>query len=65
MPMALLGLTVCEPGMRRLKLAPQLYWLEHFDIAFPTVHGTVRVRKQKDLPAQVEAPAAITILLDE
>ena len=65
MPMALLGLTVCEPGMRRLKLAPQLYWLEHFDIAFPTVHGTVRVRKQKDLPAQVEAPAAVTILLDE
>ena len=65
MPMALLGLTFCEPGMKMLKLAPQLYWLEHFDITFPTVYGTVRVRKEKGLPVQVEAPAEITVLVEE
>jgi hypothetical protein len=65
MPMALLGLEVLEPALRKLKLRPNLYWLEHFDIAFPTVYGMVRVKKEKGRPAQVEAPAEITVLLEE
>ena len=65
MPMALLGLRFCEPGMKTIKLAPRLYWLDYFDIAFPTAYGTVRVRKEKGQPAQVEAPAEITVLVEE
>lgn len=65
MPMAFLGLEVLAPGMKKLKLSPQLYWLERFDIAFPTAYGTVRVQKEKGRPAMVTAPAEIDILLCE
>lgn len=65
MPMALLGLELLEPGMKRLRLSPRLYGLDFFDISFPTVYGTVRVKKENGRPVQVEAPAEITVLLDE
>ncbi len=65
MPMAFLGLEVLAPGMKKLKLAPQLYWLERFDIAFPTAYGMVRVQKETGRPAVVTAPAEIEILLCE
>ena len=65
MPMALLGLELPEPGMKKLKLSPRLCGLEQYEISFPTVYGPVTVKKQAGAPAQVEAPAEIEILLAE
>ncbi len=65
MPMALLGLEWLEPGCRRLRLTPELCGLEFYDIAFPTVYGEIRVRKEKGRPAQIRAPKAVTIELCE
>ena len=65
MPMALLGLEILQPGMKRLRLAPQLYGLEYFDIRFPTVYGEIHVYKEKGRPAQISAPEAVRIDLCE
>lgn len=62
MPMALTGLEILEPGMKKLKFTPKLYGLEYAKISFPTDYGMVEIDLQKDKKAVIKAPECIEII---
>lgn len=64
LPAALTGLTVAEPGMKKLHFAPKLYNLDYAHIGIPTPMGTVTVDLQKGKAPAITAPAGITVEYD-
>ncbi len=62
MPMALTGLEILEPGMKKLKFAPNLYGLDYAKIDIPTQWGTVAFKAQKGKDAVITAPECIEII---
>ena len=62
MPMALTGLEILEPGMKKLKFTPKLYGLEYAKISIPTEYGEIYVDLHKDKKAVINAPECIEII---
>lgn len=61
-PMAITGLEILEPGMKKLKFTPKLYGLEFARITIPTDYGNIVVYAEKDKKAVITAPEAIEII---
>ncbi|MDR3228763.1 MAG: hypothetical protein LBT53_05060 [Puniceicoccales bacterium] len=61
-----LGVKVVEPGCKVLKIEPHLGDLQWVEGTFPTPHGVVRIRHEKDatgkIKTTVNAPAGVKIL---
>lgn len=62
MPMALTGLEILEPGMKKLKFTPNLYGLEYAEIDIPTQWGMIAFKAQKGKEAVITAPECIEII---
>ena len=62
MPMALTGLEILEPGMKKLKFTPKLYGLDYAKISFPTEYGMIETELHKDKEAVIKAPECIEII---
>ncbi len=62
MPMALTGLEILEPGMKKLKFKPELYGLDYAKISIPTEYGMIEIDMEKDKEAVINAPGCIEII---
>lgn len=62
MPMALTGLEILEPGMKKLKFSPDLYGLDFAEIKFPTEYGMIEISLHKNQKAVINAPECIEII---
>lgn len=60
-----LGVKILEPGCRRVRIAPQLGNLQWAEGAYPTPHGPIRVRHERQpdgkVTSTVEAPPGVTV----
>ncbi|MGN0547507.1 MAG: hypothetical protein ACI4I3_09250, partial [Acutalibacteraceae bacterium] len=64
LPMALTGLEILEPGMKKLKFTPRLYGLEYARILIPTESGDILFTAEKGKDAVITAPDSIEIIVD-
>ena len=62
MPMALMGLEILEPGMKKLKFHPCLYGLDFAKISFPTEYGLIDIELDKNKEPIISAPDCIEII---
>lgn len=62
MPMAITGLEILEPGMKKLRFNPCLYSLDYARISFPTSYGMIDVELNKNKAPVISAPEAIEII---
>lgn len=62
MPMAITGLEILEPGMKKLKFTPELYGLEFAEIIIPTEYGNILFKAEKDKKTIISAPECIEII---
>lgn len=62
MPMALTGLEILEPGMKKLKFNPCLYGLDFAKISFPTEYGMIEIELAKNKEPVISAPDCIEII---
>lgn len=65
MPMALTGLEILEPGMKKLKFAPCLYGLDFARISIPTEYGMIEISLDKSKEPSITAPDSIEIIKGE
>jgi hypothetical protein len=65
MPMALSGLEILEPGMKKLKFAPCLYGLDFARISIPTEYGMIEISLDKNKEPSITAPDSIEIIKGE
>lgn len=56
-----LGLSVLEPGCRRVAFAPDLVDLDYAKGRFPTPLGPIEVTLERDRPSVIHAPAGVAI----
>ena len=59
MPMAITGLEILEPGMKKLKFTPNLYGLEFAEIEIPTDYGMIYFRAEKGKDTIINVPDGI------
>lgn len=62
MPMAITGLEILEPGMKKLKFSPALYGLDFAEIEIPTEYGLIYFKAEKDKETVIIAPQRIEII---
>ncbi len=62
MPMALTGLEILEPGMKKLKFTPCLYGLDFANISIPTEFGMIDIVLDKNKEPIISAPECIEII---
>lgn len=64
-----LGVTVLEPGCKRVRIAPQLGRLQWAEGSYPTPHGPIRLRHERradgTVHSQIDAPAGVEIVREE
>lgn len=63
LPMALLGLQIRQPGMRRLALSPSLMGLQRAHVELPTPYGVVTVELEAGKAPQITKPTEIEIIV--
>ncbi len=61
LPKALLGLTIHEPGMKKLSLSPSLLGLEYASVELLTPHGKVTCKLEKGKAPQISSPDEVTV----
>lgn len=59
MPMAITGLEILEPGMKKLKFTPDLYGIDFAEIEIPTEHGMICFRAEKGKDTVITVPDGI------
>lgn len=61
-----LGVTVLEPGCKRVRIAPQLGHLRWVEGAYPTPRGPIKIRHERaadgSIRSTIEAPAGVEIV---
>ncbi len=62
MPMAITGLEILEPGMKKLKFTPNLYGLDYAEINIPNEHGMICFKAEKNKRTVITAPDCIEII---
>lgn len=64
-----LGVTVLQPGCKRVRIAPQLGRLKWAEGTYPTPHGPIRLRHERradgSVHSQIDAPAGVEIVREE
>lgn len=58
-PSKLLGLSMLEPGYRKITLAPRLYGLEYVELSIPTPYGYIRCKMARGEQTVLEVPEQI------
>lgn len=61
MPMAITGLEILEPGMKKIRFNPSLYGLDFAEIKIPTEYGMIYFRAEKGKDTIIEAPECIFV----
>lgn len=62
LPVNILGLTILEPGMKRVLIEPKLMGLEYADVNIPTPYGVLSVSlKEGDVPV-VNVPEGMEVI---
>jgi hypothetical protein len=60
-----LGVTPLEPGMKRVRVVPQLGNLKWVEGTYPTPYGVIRVRHERradgDIASEIHAPAGVQV----
>lgn len=64
MPMAITGLEILEPGMKKLKFSPELYSLNYAKINIPTEDGMIEFYAEKGKDTVIKAPEGIKIVME-
>ncbi len=64
LPLALSGMEIIEPGMKKIKLSPSLLSLEFAKIQIPTPYGTVNISLKEGCEPSIDAPQDIEIILN-
>ena len=63
--MSLLGVKPVEPGFKRARITPQLGRLKWAEGAYPTPHGPIQVRHERQpdgsVKSDIRAPAGIVV----
>ena len=65
MPLAITGIEILEPGMKKLKFNPNLYDLDYAEINIPTQFGMIYFRCEKGKDTVINAPKCIKILIGD
>ncbi len=63
LPLALTGLEILEPGMKKIRLNPSLLGLEYADIQLPTQYGMVIVSLKQGQEPVVSSPDEIEVII--
>jgi len=61
LPVRMLGLEILEPGLKKIKLNPNLYGLKSASITFPTPYGAISCELEEGQPSKVTVPDAIQV----
>ena len=62
MPMAITGLEILEPGMKKIKFTPNLYGLDFAEIKIPTEYGMIYFKAEKGKETIFEVPDGIELV---
>ena len=62
MPIAITGMEILEPGMKKIKFTPNLFDLEFAKIVIPTEYGNINIEVEKNKMAVITAPKCIEII---
>ncbi|MBE6782808.1 MAG: hypothetical protein E7536_02200 [Ruminococcaceae bacterium] len=61
LPARFSGIQILEPGMKKIKLNPSTYGLEHVEISIPTPHGKIVINIDGDGKYTVSSPEEIIV----
>ncbi len=61
LPLALTGMEILSPGMKKLRFNPSLLGLSFANAQIPTPYGIITIRLQENKPPVIEAPDDIEI----
>ncbi len=61
LPLALTGLKITEPGMKKLQFNPSLLGLSFAEVQIPTPYGMITVKQNKESAPVIDAPNCINI----
>ncbi len=59
LPLALTGLSIIEPGYKKITLSPCLWGLKYADISFPTPYGQIHITQKEGEEAKITVPSEI------
>lgn len=62
LPTRLLGLEILEPGMKKIRLNPQLWDLKWAEITYPTPYGPIDCKMSGRMRPEVKVPDAIEVI---
>lgn len=62
LPKAITGLEIIEPGMKKIRLTPNLYNLEFANISIPTVYGEITLELKKGESPIIKVPKEIELI---
>jgi len=62
LPARLLGLEILEPGMKKIRLDPQLWDLKWAEIAYPTPYGPIYCKMAGRMRPEVQVPDEIEVI---
>lgn len=65
LPMALTGLEILEPGMKRLRLSPSLLGLKRARVEIPTPYGPVVVEQAAGQSPRIQHPPEVELMVTE
>ncbi len=63
LPLALTGLEILEPGMKKIRLNPSLLGLEYADIQLPTQYGMVTVSLRQGNKPVISSPDGVEVII--
>ena len=63
LPLALSGMEILEPGMKKLRLNPSLLGLESAEVEIPTPNGTVKLSMKQDSEPVICCPESVEVLI--
>ena len=59
LPLALTGLSIVEPGFKKITLSPRLWGLKFADVSFPTPYGQIHIKQNEGEKAEITVPNEI------
>ncbi len=64
LPLALTGMEILEPGMKKIRFNPSLIGLTHAEIQIPTPYGIINIKLCQGNDVIINAPQNIEIIID-
>ncbi len=63
LPLALSGMEIIEPGMKKLRFSPSLLGLAHAEVQIPTPYGIITLKLRQGSEPVIEAPHSVEIII--